>query len=211
MNAITRPHVLAAREMRNERPSRPNRPPNTVKVARTLEELMQAFIVRAAVYMSEQTCPYAEEFDGNEFTATHILGLIGDEPVATLRIRYFSDFAKIERLAVRREYRRSTIAFDVVRYGINLCRRKGYRRLYGHAQERLVRFWGRFGFRPMEDVAEFAFSDHRYVAIECDLKPHEEALTIIDDPMVLIRPEGDWDVPGVLDGSSVRPATNPGG
>ncbi len=30
----------------------------TVKVARTLTDIMQVIAIRSAVYMSEQTCPY---------------------------------------------------------------------------------------------------------------------------------------------------------
>ena len=169
---------------------------------------MQAFIVRAAVFLGEQRCPYAEEFDGNDFTATQILGPIDDEPVATMRIRYFSDFAKPERLAVRQEFRKSRIAFDVVRFGLKLCREKGYRKLYGHSQHRLVPFWRRFGFRPT-NTPHFVFSDHLYVELVCDLKPHPDPLTIDTDPMVLIRPESEWDRPAVLDRSAIRRATNP--
>lgn len=171
---------------------------------------MQAFVVRAAVFMSEQRCPYAEEFDGNDFTATQILGLIDGEPAATIRIRYFAGFAKPERLAVRREFRKTGIAGDVIEFAVELCRQKGYAKLYGHAQERLVPFWERFGFTPM-DRPEFAFSDHNYIEIERDLDPLPDALTMKDDPMTLIRPEGEWRERGVLDHSIERPATNPTG
>ena len=84
---------------------------------------MQAFVVRAAVFMSEQHCPYAEEFDGNDFTATQILGVIGEEPVAAIRIRYFANFAKLERLAVRREFRGRAVAATVIEFALELCRR----------------------------------------------------------------------------------------
>ena len=171
---------------------------------------MQAFAVRSAVFLSEQNCPYAEEFDGNDFTATHVLGLVGTEPAATMRIRYFADFAKPERLAVRKEFRKSGITAEVINFGVELCRRQGYHKLYGHAQVRLLPFWQRYGFRPTGKDS-FVFSDHEYVEILCDLEPHPEAITGAEDPLVMIRPEGDWDRPGVLDHSAARPATNPTG
>jgi len=188
----------------------PNRPKTAVKVASNMEELMQAFVVRAAVFMSEQRCPYAEEFDGNDFTATQILGLIGDEPAATIRVRYFAGFAKPERLAVRREFRKTGIAADVIEFAVELCRQKGYAKLYGHAQERLVPFWKRFGFAPM-GRPDFIFSDHKYIEIQRDLDPMPNALTITEDPMVLVRPEGQWHEHGVLERSADRHATNPTG
>jgi len=193
-----------------EWPSLPNQPVMAVKVAQNMEDLMQAFAVRAAVYMCEQGSPYAEEFDGNDFTATHIIGTVGPEPAAAMRIRYFADFAKLERMAVRKEFRRSGITPDVIHFAVELCRRKGFRKLYGHAQERLVPYWERHGFKSMAKPA-FVFSDHKYVEIERDLDPDPDPLTMDKDPMVLIRSEGEWHKPGVMDRSATRSPTNPTG
>jgi predicted GNAT family N-acyltransferase len=181
----------------------------SVTIARTLEDMMRVIAIRSAVYIAEQECPYDEEYDGNDFSATHLLGYVGNEPVACLRVRYFADFAKIERLAVRREFRKTRIAFQVVRAGIELCRAKGYRQLYGHSQKRLLNFWGRFGFRPLEGAQEFVFSDFDYVEIVLDTTPHPKAITIGVDPYIMIRPEGRWHVPGILERSAIRPVSRP--
>ena len=42
-----------------------------------------------------------------------------------------------------------------------------------------------------------------------DLEPDPNAITLDSDPYVMIRPEGDWDRPGVLDKSSGRAVTSP--
>jgi predicted GNAT family N-acyltransferase len=178
-------------------------------VAATPDAIAKVFALRAAVFMSEQDCPYDEEFDGNDFCATHILGLVDDVPGAVIRVRYFAGFAKIERLAVLPRYRRTLIAKVVVEAGIELCRRKGYRYLYGHAQKRLTHFWGRFGFKPLHKNVSLVFSDHEYVELAAELEPHADPITMMSDPYVILRPEGDWDEPGVLDRSANRPATNP--
>ncbi|MBA4339507.1 MAG: hypothetical protein C0421_11730 [Hyphomonas sp.] len=52
----------------------------------------------------------------------------------------------------------------------------------------------------------FAFSDFDYCEMEIPIAPHPQALTIRADPLQIIRPEGDWDQPGVLDRSASRPA-----
>jgi predicted GNAT family N-acyltransferase len=181
----------------------------SVTVARNIEDVMRVMTIRGAVYMSEQQCPYAEEFDGNDFCATHLIGYVGNEPAGCLRVRYFADFAKLERLAIRNEYRRTRLAFNLVRAGIELCRAKGYRKLYGHSQKRLVNFWGRFGFKPFEGGREFVFSDFDYIELTLDTTPHPEAVAIGVDPYVTIRPEGRWHVPGILERSAIRPATQP--
>ena len=181
----------------------------SVAVARTFEDVMRAASIRAAVYMAEQNCPYEEEFDGNDFSATHLIGYVGDEPAGCLRIRYFADFAKIERLAVRGEFRTTRLAVNLMRAGIELCRAKGYRRIYAHAQKRLLNFFTRLGFRQLEDGREFAFSDFDYVEIVLDTTPHPRAIALGVDPYIMIRPEGRWHVPGILERSAMRPVTRP--
>jgi len=180
----------------------------SVTVARTLEDLMRVASVRSAVYIAEQDCPYAEEFDGNDLSATHLIGYIDDEPAGCIRIRYFADFAKIERLAVRHEFRNSKLAFRLVKAAVAFAGAKGYRRLYGHARTDLVRFWSLFGFRPLDSAKTFAFSDVSYVEMVRDGEPDRAAVGIGDDPYVLIRPEGRWHEPGVLEQSASRGINN---
>jgi hypothetical protein len=70
-------------------------------------------------------------------------------------------------------------------------------------------FWIRHGFRPLENAAEFVFSDFEYVEMVADLEPLPQAIHIGTDPYVVIRPEGCWDRPGVLEYSIVRAASSP--
>ncbi|MGO9359331.1 MAG: GNAT family N-acetyltransferase [Xanthobacteraceae bacterium] len=192
----------------NVRPS-PRPSALSVTVARSMEDMMRVISIRSAVYMAEQNCPYLEEFDGNDFAATHLIGYVGGEPAGCLRIRNFAEFAKIERLAVRHEFRSTRLAFKLVRGGIDLCRMKGYRRLYGHAQKRLANFWGRFGFQPLPGGHDLVFSDFDYVEMVMDTDPHPDAIRIGGDPYRILRAEGKWHEPGLLERSSHRGVTRP--
>ena len=49
----------------------------TVTVARSFDDLMRVVSMRTSVYIAEQSCPYEEEFDGNDMAATHMLGFVG--------------------------------------------------------------------------------------------------------------------------------------
>jgi len=187
----------------------PERRALSVSVARDLHDLLRVASIRSAVYIGEQECPFEEEFDGNDLTATHLIGYAGDEPVACIRVRFFAGFAKMERLAVRREYRTSRISFMVVKAAIELCRKKGYERIYGHAQRRLMDFWSRFGAKLMPGSKAFVFSDFDYVEMLIEVEPHPDAIRLGTDPFVIIRPEGRWHVPGVLERSQSRAATRP--
>lgn len=176
----------------------------SVKIARTMNDMMRVATIRAAVYMAEQACPYDEEFDGNDFVSAHFIGFIGNEPVGCLRVRFFADFAKIERLAVRREHRHSTIAFRMVRECVKYVKRKGYTKIYGQAQEAIVDFWARFGAKPFEKPRPLTFSDHTYTEMLFEFPRDPSAITLASDPYVIIRPENDWDRAGVLDQSADR-------
>lgn len=184
-----------------------------VTVASTLNDMMQVIALRAIVYMGEQICPFDEEYDGNDFAgATHLIVRRCGEPVGVLRLRWFADFAKIERVAILRDERGRRVTLALVRAAVELAERKGYRLILGHVQARLVPFWKRqFGFYPREGRAPFVFSDHEYIEMQGDLRPPTDALGLETDPLVLLRPEGKWDRPGVLDRSASRPATNPVG
>lgn len=181
----------------------------SVCVARDLHDLLRVSSIRSAVYIGEQECPFEEEFDGNDLTSTHLIGYAGDEPVACIRVRFFAGFAKMERLAVRREYRHSRISFMVVKAAIELCRKKGYTRIYGHAQRRLMDFWSRFGAKLMPGSKEFVFSDFDYIEMLIEVEPHPDAIRLGTDPFVIIRPEGRWHEPGILERSQSRAATRP--
>lgn len=191
------------------RAQKPKGPRLEVIVASNAEHLNMIAFLRGATFGAEQNCPYREEFDDNDYCALHLLGFVNDEPAAVLRVRFFAGFAKLERLAVLPRFRSSAIKNEIMNRAIEICRRKGYRKLYGQSQERLVDFYGRFGFRPVNRNRELVFSDHAYVEIESELAPHEDAITTASNPYVIIRPEGRWDMEGILEKSAIRPVTNP--
>jgi len=177
-----------------------------VQVARTLDDLAKVQTVRALVYMGDQACPYDEEFDGNDLCgATHLLLSWCGEPVGVVRLRWFGEFAKLERLALRKEHRGGPGLLILCNAAFDLAARKGYRKLMGHAQVRGEAFWKRyFKGRVRPGRPRFGFSQYRYVEIEFDLSPHPKAVGLGSPAMVLLRPEGAWDAPGVLEGHDAR-------
>jgi predicted GNAT family N-acyltransferase len=178
-----------------------------VAVVRTVDELIQVFAVRAQVYVAEQLCPYVEEFDGNDLAgATHLLARAGAEPVATMRIRWFAAFAKFERICVCAKFRGVQAAEQLVEFGCRMVARKGYAKVLVHANQRLVGHWERVAqMRPRSGRPAFEYSQISFVEMERDLVADPHALTIDSSPLVLVRPEGDWDRPGVLDASATTP------
>ena len=133
-----------------------------ITVARTFEDLMRVAAIRNAVYIGEQECPYEEEYDGNDLSATHLLAYIGDEPVGCLRLRFFADFAKFERMAIRKEFRKIPRRDPA---GAAPASSSARRRAIAGSMAIPRRAWSISGAAsasgPMEGRKHFVFSDYR--------------------------------------------------
>jgi hypothetical protein len=138
-----------------------------VSVIKDMGAMMQAMAIRSAVFIGEFGCRHDEEFDGNDFSATHIIARVGGEPAGTMRLRYFADFVIPERLAVLPSFRKGRygdrgVAYALATFGFNLSRMKGYKRFIGYSVLGLEQFWGRVAAASGGRVDRFG--DH---PIEC--------------------------------------------
>lgn len=177
-----------------------------VEVVRDLNDFMKVVAIRASVFLAEQDCPYDEEFDQNDLQSCHLIAYLRGEPVGTLRIRWFANFAKIERVCIMKHVRGGALVRLMIETAVELISRKGYVNILGYIQKRLVPFWKQLGFLPRDTREGFRFSDYDYVECSRQLEPREDALTMDADPYMLMRPEGAWDHENVLDRSAQRPA-----
>ena len=181
-------------------------PPKTkteIRQVRSFEELAHVFSIRSATYLAEQFPLYGEEFDGNDFCATHFVGYIDGDPAGAVRARYFADFVKLERLAVKLEYRKSRLAFALCRTAAAHVRQKGFTRIYGHASDEVAPFWRLLGGSPMEGRPQFQFANVTYNEMSMELEPDPLAVRYGAPPMTTIRPEGLWDEASSLDWSNL--------
>jgi predicted GNAT family N-acyltransferase len=188
-------------------PAHGNRPLVTIKLASTSDELLQCYALRAAVFMGEQQCSYREEFDGNDYSASHLLLTVDGEPAGAMRIRWFAGFAKLERAIILKRYRSMGLFEPFVDWARTFAASKGYPKAYLHGQKRLWPIFERQGFRQVGE--SFHFSDHEYGAFVAELDVPAEAPAVLSDPMLLNRPEDRLDRPGILEESMTRGASNP--
>ena len=129
-----------------------------------MEDSLQAFAVRAACFIGELDVPYSEEFDGHDFGATHIIAYVGDEPVGTVRVRWFQSFAMPERLAVIQRFRGHNIGQLLLERCRKLAESRGCNMLYAQVLPVDVKYWEKQGWRRL--VAEDARSGgKRIVAV----------------------------------------------
>jgi hypothetical protein len=185
----------------------------SVAVAADFNELVQAIAIRSAVYIGEKGWPFKEEWDGNDFTATHMIARVHGDPAGSLRIRYFGEVAKIERLAVlplfrQKRYGHKGVAFELVDYSVKFLQRKGVRKIYGHALADLVGFWNKAsgGIYAPIDGDSFDCAGKEVIPICGDLPETDDVIHVLNDHQVSVRREGDWDRPGYWEGGEAVPS-----
>lgn len=176
-----------------------------VEIVRTLDDYQRIVALRAVAFMAEQNCPFEEEFDGNDFAATHMLAFAGGEAVAALRLRWFASFGKVERVCVAPGHRGSPALTVLLAHAFEHAARKGYKLMIAQIQARLWPLWSRLlRCRLRANRPPFTFSDYDYLEIDIPLPVHPKAIGPDADPYLVIRPEGEWDREGVLDASAKR-------
>jgi hypothetical protein len=123
-----------------------------------------------------------------------------------MRIRYFGTFAKPERVAVLRHFRRKRygglgVATTLGIYARDICRKKGYQNLYFHAYSHLESFYRKVSGGVAEPIegAEMYYGDDPTPVIPMVAKypPCPDAIDMAGDHYVIARQEGAWDVPSV--------------
>lgn len=130
------------------------------KLVSNFDELIKALTVRAVVFIGEQECPYPLEIDEYEHSSIHILGERDNEPIAAARLRFPGPYAKLERIAVRKEWRGQGIGHQLVDFMVQQAQARGCTTLKMHAQSYLVDFYAKHGFIRQGDLFLEAGIDH---------------------------------------------------
>ena len=137
------------------------------KVVTNLEDLIKVFLVRGIVFIEEQGVPYNIEHDVHDSTATHILGEKNGEPFGAGRIRAIGEYAKLERIAIRKSYRGKGLGHKLTEFMITIAKEQGFKKLKLHAQSYLTDFYQKHGFEIVGDMFKEAGIDH-YLMIRND-------------------------------------------
>ena len=169
-----------------------------IEIVTKYEQLLHAYAVRSICFMEEHGVPARHEFDGNDYQATHVIAYAGDEPIGTLRIRWFKDFAKFERTSFRMAYRDMRTVKAVAEFSFDHVARKGFDKVITHAQPKFARLWRMsLGFKNAEGKKPVYFEGHEqpYIELVKELTPPPNAISERTDATVLFRIEGSWDAP----------------
>lgn len=137
------------------------------KVVTSQEDLIKVFIVRGIVFVEEQGVSYNIEHDEHDLSATHILGEMDDEPFAAGRIRALGEYAKLERVAIRKSHRGKGLGHKLTDFMISVAKEQGFQKVKVHAQSYLTDFYRKHGFEIVGDMFKEAGIDH-YLMIRED-------------------------------------------
>jgi len=107
--------------------------------------------LRREVFMAEQGVSLADEFDGKDPDATHIVTVQNDQVVGVLRILWLPEHAKIGRFAVRKALRNDGIGSRLFQTALSFIERRGVEQVMLEAQLASIGFYENFGFEAYGD------------------------------------------------------------
>jgi predicted GNAT family N-acyltransferase len=116
------------------------------RLARGPDELAAAQRLRIRVFVDEQGVSETGELDGLDEEAFHLVAMDGGEAVATDRVRMLDGDAKLERMAVDREFRGRGLGLALIAATEEEARRLGAERVVLNAQVRARGFYERAGY-----------------------------------------------------------------
>jgi predicted GNAT family N-acyltransferase len=136
------------------------------------DQLQAALALREEVFCGEQGVSLAEERDGRDAQARHLLALApGGEVIGTLRVLESDGTAKIGRVAVRGSWRRRGIALAMLERAIEHARERGCTRARLAAQLDAIELYRRVGFAVESETFSSARIEHVWMG--CALAPAE--------------------------------------
>lgn len=128
--------------------------------------------LRFEVFVDEQKVPLHLEIDECDATAVHLVAMLEDRIVGTLRIVKRADYTTIGRLAVRQSFRHKRIATQMINLVVQRVRNEGGNRIELDSQVTVVPFYERFGFSTVGDVFDDAGIPHLKMVLNLTAHRH---------------------------------------
>ena len=128
-----------------------------IKIVENEQELKDAQEVRRRVFQEEQGIDMKLDFDGKDSEAEHIVVYLNGLPIGTARARYLDEtkkLAKIERVAVIKEYRGSGLGNRIMDYLHKYLEEKGVEEFKLESQEHAKGFYEKLGYKQEGDSFE---------------------------------------------------------
>ena len=125
------------------------------------QDLETCLAIRRVVFIEEQGVSLADEVDGRDGEAEHLLALLDGAPVGTARMLVEGETGKIGRVAVLAGARGKGIGAALIRAAVDRLRERGLRVARLGAQTHALGFYEGLGFRAEGPVYDDAGIPHR--------------------------------------------------
>ena len=116
-----------------------------IKTATTKKDKDKCFSIRQNVFVKEQNISEKIEFDDENVDATYFIARYKNIFVGTARYRLTDSGIKLERFAVLKSYRNLGVGKKLALYILNSI--KDEKLIYLHAQESVIDFYSKLGFK----------------------------------------------------------------
>ncbi len=124
-------------------------------------DLMRAaFELRFEVFVDEQGVPRELELDELDPGATHLVAILDDRVIGTLRLLEHDGDAKIGRVAVRAALRRAGVGARLMARAEAIARARGFAEIVLHAQVAVAGFYRQLGYVEEGDLFDEAGIPH---------------------------------------------------
>ena len=122
-----------------------------IKEVETKQEYEQILNIRKKVFIEEQKVPKDIEIDEYETKSTQFVVYLNKEPIGCARIR-FNNFAKLERIAIIKQYRGKGFGTKLTQYLIDYCHKKNIFHIRLNSQLYVAEFYKKIGFKRFGEV-----------------------------------------------------------
>lgn len=119
-----------------------------IQLVKTKEEYRDILDIRKKVFIEEQNVPLNIEIEYEE-NSNHVICYLDEFPVGTGRWRNTKNGIKLERFAVLKDFRNNGIGKEIVNFILSEI--SSNNTIYLHAQEAVVDFYKKLGFKVSGD------------------------------------------------------------
>jgi len=136
----------------------------SIQKVTSADDLEKCFHIRTLVFIEEQNVPEEEEMDSYDKVADHYLLSVDAKAAATCRLRYQDQQAKIERVAVLKDFRGLNIGKKLMDHVLEEIKNKAHvdTAILG-AQVQVIGFYEKLGFEAYGEEFMDAGIRHKWM------------------------------------------------
>ena len=121
-------------------------------IAKTDEQMNDAYTIRRIVFIDEQQVPEEEEFDQYENESIHVVLYETQNPIGNGRFRTIDGIGKVERICVLESARNKGAGKVIMEKMEQIARSEGISKLKLNAQTHAEKFYKNIGYTTVSDI-----------------------------------------------------------